>query len=136
MDEPLSVSDQVTFIRNFSKRGLFHVAVSNESQEVLGIQDVQPITSEGKTHSHIGEIATFVSLTAQRKGIGKSLSKVTFKEAKELGYRKLMASIRGDNGQALSFYQSQGFRIIGTAANHAFINGQYIDQIFSEKLMD
>jgi L-amino acid N-acyltransferase YncA len=136
LDEPLSVSDQADFIRNYSKRGLFHVAVSNKNQEVLGIQDVQPIASEGKTHNHIGEIATFVSLTSHRKGIGKSLSKITFKAAKELGYRKLMASIRGDNPQALSFYQSQGFRTIGTAVKHAFVGGKYIDQIFAEKLID
>jgi RimJ/RimL family protein N-acetyltransferase len=47
-----------------------------------------------------------------------------------------MATVRADNPQAVSFYQSQGFQIIGTAHKHAFVRGQYVDEIFLEKLIE
>jgi L-amino acid N-acyltransferase YncA len=40
MDELFSVDDQIDFIRGFPKRGVYNVAVCNDSQKVLGIQDV------------------------------------------------------------------------------------------------
>ena len=136
MDEILSVEDQINFIRGFPKRGVYHVAVCNESQKVLGLQDVQPISTGVNAFKHVGEISTFVLLASHRKGIGRSLSHATFQAAKEQGFIKVRASIRADNPQAVSFYQSQGFKIIGTAQKHTFVGGKYIDEILAEKFID
>ena len=89
LDEQLSVDDQIDFIRGFPKRGVFNVAVCNDSQQVLGIQDVAPISTEwSNAFQHVGEISTFVSLSSHRKGIGRSLSQATFRAAKERGFLK------------------------------------------------
>lgn len=134
MDEIFSVADQLDFIRSFPARGIYHIAMDNENQKALGIQDVMPIpTSE--VFKHVGEISTFVALDSQKMGIGKSLSQATFQAAKEKGFLKLRASVRADNPQAVSFYQSQGFEIIGTAKKHAFLHGAYIDEVLLEKLL-
>lgn len=136
MDERLSVEDQIDFIRGFPKRGVFNVAVCNDSQKVLGLQDVQPMPTGSSVFKHVGEISTFVSLAAHRKGIGQSLSEATFQAAKELEFTKILATIRADNPQAVPFYLSQGFRVIGTARKHAFVRGKYVDEILAEKLID
>jgi L-amino acid N-acyltransferase YncA len=135
MDEELTVDEQIDFIRGFPDRGIYNVAISNDSQKVLGIQDVVPRTTDSHTYNHVGEISTFVSLDFHRNGIGRSLSKVTFKEAKERGFLKICATIRADNQEAVSFYLSQGFRVIGTAQKHAFVGGKYIDEVLTEKLI-
>ncbi len=136
MDELLAVDDQIDFIRGFPKRGVFNVAVCHDSQKVLGLQDVVPISTGSKVFQHVGEISTFVSLALRRKGIGTSLCRATFKQARAQGFLKLMATIRADNPQAVSFYQSQGFRIIGTVQKHALVRGQYIDEILAERFID
>lgn len=136
MDEPLSVDDQIEFIRAFPKRGVFHVAVCKEGQKVLGLQDVQPISTGVNALKHVGEISTFVSLASHREGIGRSLTQATFQAAKEQGFLKIMAAIRADNPQAIAFYLSQGFRVIGTAQKHAFVGGRYVDEILAEKFVD
>ncbi len=136
MNEQLSVDDQIDFIRGFPKRGVFNVAVCNDSQKVLGLQDVQPISTGVNAFKHVGEISTFVSLASHRNGIGRSLSHATFKGAKEQGFLKISATIRADNPQAVSFYQSQGFSVIGIAKKHAFVRGNYIDEILMEKFID
>ncbi len=136
MDEQPSVDDQIDFMRGFPKRGVFNVAVCNDSQKVLGLQDVQPISTGVSAFRHFGEISTFVSLASHRNGIGGSLSHATFIRAKEQGFLKLSATIRADNPQAALFYQSLGFKVIGTARKHASVVGKYIDEILMEKFID
>jgi L-amino acid N-acyltransferase YncA len=136
MDEPVSVDDQIGFIRGFPERGVYHAAVRNDSQEVLGIQDVQPISTEVNALRHVGEISTFVRLDSLRNGIGRSLSDATFQAAREKGFLKIRATIRADNPQAISFYKSQGFEVIGTAQKHAFVGEVYIDEILMERFID
>lgn len=136
MDELLSVDDQVDFIRGFSQRGVFNVAVCRDSQKVVGLQDVTPLSTASNVFQHVGEISTFVSLASRRNGIGASLCRATFGQARAQGFLKLMTTIRADNSAAISFYQSQGFRIIGTAHKHAWVRGQYIDEILAERFID
>jgi L-amino acid N-acyltransferase YncA len=134
MDEPFSVEDQIEFIRSFPPRGIYHIAVDN-NQKAVGIQDVMPISSSN-VFKHVGEISTFVALDAQKQGVGQSLSHATFQAAKELGFLKLRATIRADNPHALSFYQSQGFEMIGVAKKHARLYDKYIDEILLEKFLE
>ena len=130
------MDDQLDFIRGFPERGVYHAAVDNDNQQVLGIQDVVPLSTESRVFSHVGEISTFVSLAVPRKGIGRRLSRATFNRAREQGFLKLSATIRADNPQAVCFYLSQGFKIIGTAQNHAFVGDRYIDEILMERFID
>ena len=104
--------------------------------KVLGLQSVEPISTWANAFKHVGEISTFVLLASHRKGIGRGLSHATFQAAKEQGFIKLSATIRADNPRAVSFYLSQGFKVIGTAQKHAFVGGKYIDEILMEKFID
>jgi len=85
---------------------------------------------------HVGEISTFVALDAHRHGVGQSLCQAMFTTAKELGYLKLRATVRGDNPYALAFYRSQGFELIGVAHKHAFLHGTYMDEVLLEKFLE
>ena len=134
MERPFAVADQIEFIRGFPARGIYHIAVEAESQKPLGIQDVMPISSSD-IFKHVGEISTFVALEAHHQGIGRSLSEATFKAANGLGFLKLRATVRGDNAQALSFYRSQGFELVGVAQKQAFLHGQYVDEILLERFL-
>lgn len=136
LDTELSEEAQREFIRTFPKRGVFNVAVCTATQTRLGLQDVAPLEEGSKVFGHVGVISTFVSLTAHRQGVGRRLSAATFAQAKALGFTKLSATIRADNPQAVAFYLSQGFSLIGTARRHAYLRGKYIDQVLAEKLLD
>jgi L-amino acid N-acyltransferase YncA len=135
MTETFSAADQLDFIRNFPQRGIYHIALGGDHQNALGIQDVMPI-STSKVFRHVGEISTFVALDAHRHGVGQSLCRATFRVAKERGYLKLRATVRGDNLQALAFYQSRGFELIGIARKHAWLYGSYVDEVLLEKFLE
>jgi len=135
MTETFSAADQLDFIRNFPQRGIYHIALDGDHQNALGIQDVMPI-STSNIFRHVGEISTFVALDAHRHGVGQSLCRATFKAAKELGYLKLRATVRGDNLNALAFYQSHGFELLGVAKKHAWLYDKYVDEVLLEKFLE
>ncbi len=136
MDEPVSVDEQIDFIRGFPERGVFNVAVCDTSGRLLGLQDVAPISPGSGAFEHVGVISTFVALGSHGRGIGRSLSEATFRAATRLGFVKISATIRADNPRAVSFYLSQGFRIVGTAQRHALIGGRYVDEVLAERFLD
>jgi L-amino acid N-acyltransferase YncA len=136
MDVPFSVDDQLDFIRKFPERGVYNAAVSDDNQGAIGLQDVQPVSAKVNALRHVGEISTFVSLALRREGIGRSLSHATFGGAREQGFLKLTATIRADNPDAVAFYESLGFTVIGTVRKHACVQGKYMDEILMERFLD
>lgn len=132
----LTVQDQITYQRKLSNPGVFLVAVEEIGQRVVGIQSVEPSYSEAPALRHVGEISTFVRMDCQGQGIGRGLAGAMFPVVAGLGFTKIMAMIRADNPGAIAFYQSLGFRTIGRAENHARVNGHFVDEILTEKLLE
>ncbi len=136
MDEPVTLDGQIEYIRQFPQHGIFLVAVRDDGGEVLGMQDVIPMSKGSKVFRHVGEISTFVALEVRGQGIGRRLCQATFGEAKRRGFRKLSAAIRADNPRAVAFYRGQGFRRVGVAREHAFIGGKYVDEVLMERKVE
>ena len=51
------------------------------------------------------------------------------------GDEKLFAFVRADNPAALATYVRQGFVVIGTARQHAKIDGRYVDEVMIERVL-
>jgi L-amino acid N-acyltransferase YncA len=135
LDTTFSIEEQRTFIRNFPRRGIFHVAVDSTSDRVVGLQDVSPFGDFTHAFDHVGVIGTFVNLNRRRQGIATKLFAATFEAARRRGYEKFFAYVRADNDAALQTYLRQGFRVLGRAERHAKIDGNYVDEIMIEKLL-
>lgn len=135
LDQEIGLEEQLVFMRGIPPRGLFQVAVDSESGELLGMQDVLPLSNGNRAFRHIGDISTFVAIHHQGCGVGKQLMQVSLDQARSNGFLKLQAIIRADNLRAIGYYLGQGFRIIGTARRHALVNGNYIDEVFTEMLI-
>jgi len=135
LDTPLSVEDQRQFIRAFSPRGVFHVAVDAGSGRVVGLQDVDPFATYTHAFDHVGVMGTYVDLAMRRRGIGRALFAATFPAAIAKGFEKIFTYIRSDNGPALGAYEAQGFERIGIARRHARVRGRDIDEVLVEKFL-
>ncbi len=135
MDRELSTEDQIGFIRALPEPAVYHLAFDSGSSELYGLQEVLPLCTDESAFRHVGAIGSFVAMGYRGQGIGRQLCEATFLAAQGRGYRKLMANIRADNHQALGFYLKMGFRIIGTARDHALVAGRYIDEILTERLL-
>jgi L-amino acid N-acyltransferase YncA len=132
-DTPVTVEHERRFIREFPKRGIFHVAVDSASDQIVGFQDVSPFADFTHAFDHVGVIGTYVDLERHRQGIAAQLFAATFGAAPRKGYEKIFGYVRADNEGGLRAYLGQGFRVVGTAARHAKIDGRYIDEIMIER---
>ncbi len=132
LTEPFDVDKQLWLIRHCLEKGTYHVAVNDG--KVIGIQVVLPL-SELPAFSHVGDIGTYVDTTSHRSGVARAMSEATFKKAKEKGYTKIMAMIRGDNTRAQAFYASIGFEPIGIAKRQARVRGEFHDEVLKEKFL-
>ncbi|MGB1252588.1 MAG: GNAT family N-acetyltransferase [Candidatus Promineifilaceae bacterium] len=130
--EPFSAEAERTYIESMSDRDMLHVAIDAETNTIVGFQTMSPY-SPLPAMRHVSTIGTYIDPSYQRQGIAKKLFAVSFAAAIARGFRKLSTFVRGDNPRALLVYQKQGFTIVGTAKNHALINGQYVDEIMIEK---
>jgi L-amino acid N-acyltransferase YncA len=135
LDTLLSVEDQREFIRTFSPRGIFLVAVERSDGRIVGLQDVDPFSGYTHAFDHVGVIGTFVDLERRRRGIGRALFAAMFPAARVKGYEKLFTYVRADNVAALAAYEAQGFECIGIARRHAKLNGSYVDEVLIEKFL-
>ena len=136
MEGPMTAEKLLSYMQASPDQRIFNVAISDDDGRVLGTQSIDPHPTGLAAFRHVGDISTFISFDAHRMGIGQNLSQRTFKEAKARGYKKITAMIRADNPGAIAFYLNQGFNVIGTAQNHALVRGKYVDEVFTEKILD
>ena len=134
-DTPFTVEAEREYIANFPARGVFHVAVRQDDQKIVGFQSMEPFATYTRAFDHVGVVGTYVDLAERRQGIAGQLFAATFEAARQKGYEKLFTFIRADNPAALATYQQQGFQIIGTAHRQAKINRSYVDEIMVERFL-
>jgi L-amino acid N-acyltransferase YncA len=134
-DTPVTPEEQRRFIRDFPRRGIFHVAIDTADSQIVGLQDVSPFADFTHAFDHVGVIGTFVDVARLRQGIGSRLFAATFAAAVAKGYEKIFTYVRSDNEAGLNAYRRQGFRVVGIAERHAKIDGRYIDEIVIEKFL-
>jgi L-amino acid N-acyltransferase YncA len=135
LDTPFSIEQERDFIERFPARGVFHVAVDASDGRVVGFQTVEPFATYTHAFDHVGVIGTYVDLNRRRQGIASRLFDRTFSAACVKGYEKLFAFVRADNPAALATYVRQGFVVIGTARQHAKIDGRDVDEVMIERVL-
>jgi L-amino acid N-acyltransferase YncA/2-polyprenyl-3-methyl-5-hydroxy-6-metoxy-1,4-benzoquinol methylase len=134
-DTPFTVEAEREYITNFPSRGIFHVAVNRQDQKIVGFQSMEPFASYTYAFDHVGVVGTYVDLSYRRQGIGRRLFQATFDAARRKGYQKIFTYVRADNEAALVSYCKQGFEVVGTARQQAYINGKYVDEVIIEKFL-
>ncbi len=134
-DSAFTVEAEREYIANFPARGVFHVAVRQADNKIVGFQSMEPFATYTRAFNHVGVIGTYVDLGERQQGIAGQLFAATFEAARQKQYEKLFTFIRADNPAALATYQRQGFEIIGTAHRQAKINGSYVDEFMVEKFL-
>ena len=135
MDTRLTLGEEQRFLDEYPERGIFHVAVREADQVLVGFQSLEPFAQYTRACDHVGVMGTFVDLRLRRQGIGRRLFDTTLPRARTGGYEKIFTFVRADNPGALATYLDQGFSVVGTAPRHTKIDGRYIDETIIEKLL-
>ena len=105
----MTIPDQQSFIRTLPARSVYLAATDDASGALLGIQDCLP----DPDHPARCDISTFVSLSAPRHGVGRTLFTEMQKRLERLAFQTVRAVIREQNAGARAFYSAIGFTEAG-----------------------
>src|ERR671918_125301 len=84
-DSPFTPKSERDYISNFPDRGVFLVAVSGSTNEIVGFQSMEPFATYTHAFDHVGVLGTYVDLEYRRRGIAKQLFEATFAAAVRKG---------------------------------------------------
>ena len=114
----------------------FYSLVACVDDEVIGQIGLHTFPNRPRRR-HVGQIGMMVRDDWQGKGVGTALMQAAVDLAdKWLNLSRLELEVYTDNEPAVRLYKKFGFKIEGTAVQHALRDGQYVDSYLMARLRD
>ncbi len=132
--EPISPDEQRRRIAAASQDSKHPILVAELRGWALGWVTIQAYDSRPEL-DHIGEVYVYVRRSFRRYGVGRQLMKTIQREARNLGYRKLIGHVLADNHDSLRLCRATGWREVGRHEQHARHEGALRDVTVVEYLV-
>lgn len=124
-----SVEEEKAFIKGMQEKGNMYMGVECNGR-VVGIAQV--VKGELQMKMHTGIFRTWLDKDAQGLGIGRKIMDYTDIWC-EQHIRKLSLTVFSTNEVAYRLYKKYGFHEEGNQKEQAFINGEYVDELWMAK---
>jgi phosphinothricin acetyltransferase len=129
--EPLDTEEAQAWWEMHGSRSKLLVSVDETG--VIGWARLLPWKQRG---FDVVESLVYVDPVHHGNGIGAALLGEMLKEARELGYRTIVASIAKDNRAGLALYTKLGFAVVGTIHNAAHKFDRWMDITLVQRALD
>ena len=129
--EPLSAEEAQAWWEMHGKRSV--LLVSTDETGVIGWARLLPWKQRG---FDVVECLVYVDPVHQGRGIGKALLSELINEARDLGYRTIVATIATDNRSGLHLHTGLGFETVGTIRNAAHKFDRWMDITLVQKSLE
>jgi L-amino acid N-acyltransferase YncA len=110
------------------------VAADAASGTVLGWAGVSEYRRR-QCYAGIGEFSIYLSPEARGRGIGKTLLLALIDAARDRGYWKLLSRVFLFNAASRGVCRACGFREVGIYEKHAVLDGEWLDVVIVERLL-
>ncbi|MFJ6610950.1 GNAT family N-acetyltransferase [Streptomyces sp. NPDC091289] len=82
------------------------------------------------SNAHVRQIRGLAVATwARGAGVGRTLLRAAFAEARRQGANRVTLRVLGHNDPARALYASEGFAVEGVLPGEFFLNGRYVDDV-------
>ncbi|CAM5737273.1 N-acetyltransferase [Streptomyces badius] len=82
------------------------------------------------SNAHVRQIRGLAVATwARGAGVGRTLLRAAFAEARRQGANRITLRVLGHNTPARALYASEGFAVEGVLPGEFFLNGRYVDDV-------
>jgi phosphinothricin acetyltransferase len=111
------------------------VAIDSRSGEVLGWAGLSEYRPRA-CYAGIGEFSIYLTSSARRRGVGKTLLLALIEAARARGYWKILSRVFPFNAASRALCRSCGFREVGVYEKHAVLDGRWLDAVIVERLIE
>lgn len=111
------------------------VLVATRDGIVLGWASLN-VFNPRPAYRHVADFSVYVGREARGQGVGSALLEAVIERARELGYHKLVLAAFPFNEAGLALYRRFGFREVGIYKEQGVLDGQWVDTIIMERLLD
>jgi L-amino acid N-acyltransferase YncA len=87
-------------------------------------------------YAGIGEFSIYLAVSARGQGIGKRLLLALIDAARDRGFWKLLSRVFLFNTASRNLCRACGFREVGIYQKHAMLDGQWLDVVIVERLIE
>jgi phosphinothricin acetyltransferase len=91
---------------------------------------------ERPCYSGVGEHSVYADARARRSGAGSAALRALFEESRAQGFWKLVSRIFVHNAPSRALHLKLGFREVGVYRRHAQLDGEWVDCVIVEKMLD
>ena len=110
------------------------VLVAIRAEEVLGFGSLNTFNPRA-CYRFVADFSIYVAREARGQGVGKALLARLERDARALGYHKLVLSAFPWNEAGLRLYHGAGFRTVGTYEEMGRLDDKWVDTLILEKLL-
>lgn len=89
-----------------------------------------------RAYNHVADFSLYVERAWRGRGVGRRLLEALVGRARGLGYHKLVLSAFPFNEAGMQVYRRAGFREVGVYREQGLLDGQWVDTIVMEKILD
>jgi phosphinothricin acetyltransferase len=117
-------------------RGPRHpVLVAEADGEVVGWGSLNVFNTR-RAYDHVADFSLYVERGWRGRGVGRQLLEALVARARALGYHKLVLSAFPWNEAGMAAYRRAGFREVGIYREQGRLDGQWVDTIVMEKILE
>ena len=89
-----------------------------------------------EAYRFVADFSIYVERGARGRGVGRAMLTRLIELGREHGYHKLVLSAFPTNASGMALYTRLGFRTVGVYKEQGRLDGQWVDTIIMEKLLD
>jgi len=110
-------------------------AAAPRASEVVGWGSLN-VFNPRRAYDHVADFSLYIERGWRGRGVGRRLLEALVGRARALGYHKLVLSAFPYNEAGMQVYRRAGFREVGVYREQGLQDGQWVDTIVMEKILE
>jgi len=110
------------------------VAIDRANQ-VLGWASLNQFNPR-PVYDHVADFSVYVAREARGSGVGVALLEALEERARQIGFHKLVLAAFPTNSAGMRLYVRREFQVVGTYHEQAQLDGEWVDVILMEKILN
>jgi L-amino acid N-acyltransferase YncA len=113
----------------------YPVIVAERAGSVIGWGSLNPFNPR-PAYDHVADFSLYVERSWRGRGVGRSLLERLIALASQLGYHKMVLAALPFNAAGRALYERMGFTAVGLYREQGRLDGEWVDVVIMEKLLE